>query len=498
MTGPVPADGVTGVPVTTDLGWTTAAGADSYDVYFGTVQADVLAATTASAEFMGNQTDLTYDPGTLAYSITYYWRVDSVNTFGTTTGDVWSFTTEATPTTPPDKVTGPDPADTAIDVIVNIDLSWSAAARADSYDVYLGTTEISVTNADTSTPTIYKGNQTELTYNPGMLDNATTYYWRIDGVNTAGTTKGDTWSFTTGDEPPTTGDLYGQPIQTDEIIFVIDRTGSMNKIATISIVDEFGNPVNNPTKIEVARIGTVKSIMGLDEDAKFAIVGFSTGVNTGMTTDPNWAAGGTSPMGGYWSAWPPAQGEPAPIGRHYTCANNVPVWPTTKKLVRASAENKASASAWCNVRFTGAEVSGGTCTYEGMSSAMKMVTPPPPGGGPGGDPEISPTCVYLLTDGTPTFINGIAYSLGITPNTDATWVQYCMDLTKAKILAENIHQAKIFTAGLGMDSTCPNAYVWNPAKNDFDFYPTEYNNRCRQFLTQLAEAVGGTYNEICP
>jgi hypothetical protein len=496
VTGPSPADASTDVPVTTDLGWTAAASADSYDVYFGTVQAAVAAATTTSAEFMGNQTDLTYDPGSLAYSTTYYWRVDSVNAVDTTVGDVWSFTTEATPTTPPDKVTGPDPPDAAVDVIVNIDLGWTAAARADSYDVYFDADQTAVTNANTSTPGIYRGNQTELTYNPGILENSTTYYWRVDSVNTAGTTKGDTWSFTTGDEPPTTGDLFGQPIQTDEIIFVIDRTGSMTKTATITIEDENGNPVVNPLKIEVARIGTVKSIMGLDEDAKFAIVGFSTGNTSGATIDTNWVSDGTS-IGGHWSAWPPAQGEPAPLGYHQTALDNTVVYPASKQMVRATDAEKTAAIAWCNQRFTSAESSGGTCTYDGMSEALKMVIPPPPG------PGTSDTCVYLLTDGSPSFINGLAYSLirfTAPPDgmIDATWVQPCMDLTKSKILSENIRQARIFTAGLGMNDSCANAYVWNPAKNDWDFYPTEYNNRCRQFLSELAAATGGTYNEICP
>jgi hypothetical protein len=53
-------------------------------VYFG---------TSSPGTLRGNQTATTYDTGTMANSTTYYWRIDEKNASGTTTGDVWSFTT---------------------------------------------------------------------------------------------------------------------------------------------------------------------------------------------------------------------------------------------------------------------------------------------------------------------------------------------------------------------------------------------------------------------
>jgi hypothetical protein len=88
-TNPSPADGATDVSVDADLSWTAGSGADSHDVYFGTNP------TPGAGEFKGNQPETTYDPGTMANSTTYYWRIDEVNAGGTTTGVVWSFTTEA-------------------------------------------------------------------------------------------------------------------------------------------------------------------------------------------------------------------------------------------------------------------------------------------------------------------------------------------------------------------------------------------------------------------
>ena len=77
-------NGASNVELTPILTWDAASGADSYDIYFGAI---------APGDFVVNQTNLDFDPGTLLPSTTYYWRVDTVNGGGTTTGTVWSFTT---------------------------------------------------------------------------------------------------------------------------------------------------------------------------------------------------------------------------------------------------------------------------------------------------------------------------------------------------------------------------------------------------------------------
>ncbi len=88
-TNPDPPDGATDVSINADLSWTAGENTMSHDVYFGTDS------TPDIGEYQGNQTSTTYDLGTLEYSTTYYWRIDEINSYGTTTGDVWSFTTEA-------------------------------------------------------------------------------------------------------------------------------------------------------------------------------------------------------------------------------------------------------------------------------------------------------------------------------------------------------------------------------------------------------------------
>jgi hypothetical protein len=75
----------TGVPLDQILAWTTGLRTESVNVYFGTNP------TPGIGEFQGNQTESTFDPGTLDEGLNYYWRIDPVNDGGTTTGTVWHF-----------------------------------------------------------------------------------------------------------------------------------------------------------------------------------------------------------------------------------------------------------------------------------------------------------------------------------------------------------------------------------------------------------------------
>jgi hypothetical protein len=71
--------------VNADLSW-VAGGATSYDVYFGIANPPPL---------QGNQLDTSFNPGTMNKTTEYFWRINAINPFGTTTGNVWSFTTES-------------------------------------------------------------------------------------------------------------------------------------------------------------------------------------------------------------------------------------------------------------------------------------------------------------------------------------------------------------------------------------------------------------------
>ncbi|MEH6634628.1 MAG: hypothetical protein V7700_03875, partial [Halioglobus sp.] len=195
--GPDPLDGSSGLGLNTSLLWSAGSLATSHDVYFGT-SSDLSEAVQAS------QSGTSFDPGTLAYATIYYWRIDEVNGDGTTTGSIWSFTTETAPPIPPELATNPVPSNGGIELALDTTLSWDADPLATSHDVYFGS------SSDLSAA--FQLNLAGTNFDPGTLEYGTTYFWRIDEVNVDGTTLGNLWSFTTEAAPPIPPGLAVNPI----------------------------------------------------------------------------------------------------------------------------------------------------------------------------------------------------------------------------------------------------------------------------------------------
>ncbi len=82
----------------------------------------------------------------------------------------------------------PFPPSGAVRVPRDVELSWTAGGGATSHNVYFGT----------SSPGDFRVKQPETSFDPGLLEPLTTYFWRIDEVNEVGTSTGSVWSFTTG------------------------------------------------------------------------------------------------------------------------------------------------------------------------------------------------------------------------------------------------------------------------------------------------------------
>ncbi|HCO92690.1 MAG TPA: hypothetical protein DIU00_01860, partial [Phycisphaerales bacterium] len=188
---PGPADGAEFVDLNVQLEWTAGFGTKLHYVVFGEDYDEVSNAT------MGIPNGIpSYSPGPLNLAKTYYWRVDEFDGIETHKGEVWSFTTLGA-------VSGPNPADGAVDVKPSVVLSWVAGAVAGSHEVYFGTDADAVANATTASPE-YQGIKAlgDESYDPGKLTLNTAYYWRIDEVNSASPDSpwaGNVWSFTTGD-----------------------------------------------------------------------------------------------------------------------------------------------------------------------------------------------------------------------------------------------------------------------------------------------------------
>jgi hypothetical protein len=188
---PDPADGAESIDPDVELSWTEGFGSKLHTVYFGDNFDDV---NNAAGGLPQGAT--TYDPGTLKLAETYYWRVDEFDAIGTYKGDVWSFTTQGA-------VGSPDPANGAVDVKQTQIITWSPSVFAASHELYFGTDKDAVKNADTGSPE-YKGTRAlgDESYDPGMLEWDSTYYWRIDEVNNTNPDSpwtGILWSFTTAD-----------------------------------------------------------------------------------------------------------------------------------------------------------------------------------------------------------------------------------------------------------------------------------------------------------
>ena len=89
--GPDPGDGQTDVSIDTDLDWSDAANADTYDVYVDTVDPPV---TKVGSDIAVS----TYTPSSLLYDTQYFWQIVAKNNCGNSaTGPVWDFTTGSEP-----------------------------------------------------------------------------------------------------------------------------------------------------------------------------------------------------------------------------------------------------------------------------------------------------------------------------------------------------------------------------------------------------------------
>jgi hypothetical protein len=190
---PTPADGAIHPDTWLSLEWGPGAYAASHDVYFSDNFDNVN--DGAAEAFRGNQPSAYFVvgfpgfpfPDGLVPGTTYYWRIDDVEADGVTKhrSKVWSFMI------PPKTAYLPEPADGAGLVDPNATLSWEPGFGSKLHYIYFGDNFDDVNNAAGAAP---MGN---VTYTPGPLKLAKTYYWRVDEFDIIDTYKGDVWSFTT-------------------------------------------------------------------------------------------------------------------------------------------------------------------------------------------------------------------------------------------------------------------------------------------------------------
>jgi len=181
-----PADGSEAVDPNVTLKWKPGFGAILHYVYFGD-DFDTISNATGGMPWGA----MVYTPGPLESGKVYYWRVDAFHGVETLPSEVMSFST-------PGGVISVNPSNGSENVNQTQILTWSAGDNSASYEVYFGTDKDAVRNADTGSPE-YKGskNLDSESFDPGILEWDSKYYWRVDEAKADGTTqKGMVWSFT--------------------------------------------------------------------------------------------------------------------------------------------------------------------------------------------------------------------------------------------------------------------------------------------------------------
>lgn len=172
-----PANAATNVSIAPTLSWLAATAATSYNLEYST-----------SSTFASNVTTITGITTTsraisgLANSTTYYWRVSSTNSTGTSAPSaVRSFTTAA-PLAIPVAPTLSAPANAATNVSRTPTMSWNAVTGATTYEIQISTVNTFATVTFGRTGLTARS----IRVSP-QLGSLTAYFWRVRAVNAAGT-----------------------------------------------------------------------------------------------------------------------------------------------------------------------------------------------------------------------------------------------------------------------------------------------------------------------
>lgn len=186
-----PANGSTNLPTSATLLWGSVALASSYEVQVST------SATFGNLFADQTQTGTSYSVSGLSQGTTFYWRVRALTM--TITGawsSTWSFST-APGVSPPSTPTAVSPPNGSSGLSTSVTLTWNGSAGATSYNLQVAT-DAGFANVVANDSGVGTTSQ-----QVSGLVAGTTYYWRIEAVNSAGTSSwSGAWSFTTASSAP--------------------------------------------------------------------------------------------------------------------------------------------------------------------------------------------------------------------------------------------------------------------------------------------------------
>jgi|GEM_PF-7056919 len=172
----------------------------------------------------------------LSSGTTYYYEIQSTTLDGYHTiidnngGSYYTFTTE---NRPPNEPRLPNPTHEQNNVKINTVLSWVGGdpdGNSVTYDVYFGTT---------NPPPKVVSNQSQTSYDPGILNILTTYYWKIVAWDSySASAEGPIWEFTTQN---------AMHVQSIYMWYQVQANNKYKIFTRVTIVDSNGNPVSGAT-----------------------------------------------------------------------------------------------------------------------------------------------------------------------------------------------------------------------------------------------------------
>ncbi len=179
-----PANGATGQPTSNTLSWNTVSGATSY-----TLQ---VSQTSGFSSFVINQASLAPSSeivSGLTLNTTYFWRVSATGIGGTSAwSNIWSFVSSIS--NAPILLT---PANGTIDLVTSVTMNWTSSLYGVTY-----AGQVSTISSFASIISSWSGIAVT-SASANSLSYSTTYYWRVNVTNSAGTSAWSSiWSFTTG------------------------------------------------------------------------------------------------------------------------------------------------------------------------------------------------------------------------------------------------------------------------------------------------------------
>jgi len=205
--------------------------------------------------------------------------------------------------TPLVKAFGPQPANAATGVSVEASLDWRPGREASSHKVFFGTDQAAVAGGTVAAKTV-----TTHSLTPSGLNFGTTYYWKVDEVNTV-TYPGDLWSFTT-QEYAVVEDFESYTDKADNEVFSswIDGFADNYKSSgsTVGL-----NQAKNGTFCETTIIHGGRQSMPLEYNN--AKTPFYSEAQRTFDTPQDWTTSGADTLALYFRGVAPPSNGPAPL-----------------------------------------------------------------------------------------------------------------------------------------------------------------------------------------